>query len=107
MDFPATCDLCQKRVELNRFPLQAASMHSQDHGFETRPANVVAFPAVHRCTAATAAETVHPSTPCSKRPAALSAAEINARLVILLGICVTSAVVVLSAAHLLQGSALS
>lgn len=79
-------------------------MYSQDHGFKALPANVVAFPCARRRAAATAPEIAHPSSRSSKRPVAVSAAEINARLLVLLGICTTKAAVVLSAVHLLQGS---
>jgi uncharacterized membrane protein YphA (DoxX/SURF4 family) len=96
--------LCQIRAEFSRFSLQAASMHSQNHCFKALPANVVAFPCAHRCTAATASEIVRPSSRSSKRLVAASGAEINARLLVLLGICTTNAAVVLSAVHLLHGS---
>jgi uncharacterized membrane protein YphA (DoxX/SURF4 family) len=93
--------LCQIRAE---FSLQAASMYSQDHGFEALPANVVAFPCARRRMAAAAPEIVRPSSRSGKRSVAVTGAEVNARLLILLGICTTNAAVVLSAVHLLHGS---
>jgi hypothetical protein len=79
-------------------------MYSQDHRFKTFPANVVAFPCARRRPTATESETARSALRSSKRPVAVSAAEINARLLVLLGICTTSAVIVLSAVHLLHGS---
>ena len=78
-------------------------MKFQDHG-RTLPDNVVAFPGVRRTRPqhqSLAHEPVR-SAP-HRRAVATSGAELNARLMVLLGICVTSATVVVSAAHFLQG----
>ena len=78
-------------------------MKFQDHG-HTLPGNVVAFPRMRRTAPQHppfAREPVQPAP--QRRAAAMSAAELNARLTILLGICVTGAAVVVSAAHFLQG----
>ena len=78
-------------------------MHFQDHG-RTLPDNVVAFPGVRRTRPqhqSLAHEPAHPAP--HRRAAAISGAELNARLMVLLGICVTSATAVVSAAHFLQG----
>ena len=78
-------------------------MNFQDHG-RTLPDNVVAFPGV-RCTRSQhrslAHEPAHPAP--HRRAAAISGAELNTRLMVLLGICVTSATAVVSAAHFLHG----
>ncbi len=78
-------------------------MNFQDHG-RTLPDNVVAFPGVQRnrpqCQSL-AHEPVR-SAP-HRRAVAMSGAELNARLMVLLGICVTGAAAVVSAAHFLQG----
>lgn len=63
--------------------------------------NVIAFPRA-RVRSAEAA-LVQSSFHRSRRPAAVTGAELNARLLILLGICTTSATVVLSAVHILHG----
>lgn len=55
------------------------------------PDNVVMFPGVRR------------ARPQHRRAAAVSGAELNARLMVLLGICVSSAVGLVSAVHFLQG----
>ena len=75
-------------------------MNLQDHG-HTLPDNVVAFPGMRRTGPSFARESVQPAP--QRLTAAMSAAELNARLTILLGICVTGAAVVVSAAHFLQG----
>ena len=75
-------------------------MNLQDHG-HTLPDNVVAFPGMRRTGPSFARESVQPAP--QRRAAAMPAAELNARLTILLGICVTGAAVVVSAAHFLQG----
>ena len=74
-------------------------MNFQDHG-RTLPDNVVMFPGARR-TRPLAPETTRP-TP-RRAAVALSGAELNARLMLLLGICITGAVAVVSAAHFLQG----
>lgn len=70
-------------------------MNFQDHG-RTLPDNVVAFPGVRHAR-------LQHQQPAHRRAAAISGAELNARLMVLLGICVTSAAAVVSAAHFLQG----
>jgi hypothetical protein len=78
-------------------------MNFQDHG-RTLPDNVVAFPCVRRTRPqhqSLAHEPVR-SAP-HRRAAVMSGAELNARLMVLLGICVTSSAAVVSAAHFLQG----
>ena len=78
-------------------------MHFQDHG-RTLPDNVVAFPGVRRTHPQHQSLAHEPlrSAP-HRRAAAVSGAELNARLMVLLGICVTGAAAVVSAAHFLQG----
>ena len=63
--------------------------------------NVIAFPRARARTAAPAPAQL--SYHRSRRPVAVTGAELNARLLILLGICTTSATVVLSAVHILHG----
>lgn len=78
-------------------------MNFQDHG-RTLPDNVVAFPGVRRGSPqhqSLAHEQVQ-SAP-HRRAAVMSGAELNARLMVLLGICLTSATAVVSAAHFLHG----
>jgi hypothetical protein len=78
-------------------------MNFQDHG-RTLPDNVVAFPGVRRTFPQHQSLALEPvrSAP-HRRAAVMSGAQLNARLMVLLGICVTSATVVVSAAHFLQG----
>jgi hypothetical protein len=78
-------------------------MSFQDYG-RTLPDNVVAFPGVRRTRPQHQSLALEPvrSAP-HRRAAVMSGAELNARLMVLLGICVTSATVVVSAAHFLQG----
>ena len=75
-------------------------MTSQDHGHALAD-NVVMFPGASR------RRLQHRSLPVRSAPqprvAAVSGAELNARLMILLGICVSSATAVVSAVHFLQG----
>lgn len=66
--------------------------------------NVVAFPGAHRTQVGTAASNTLRALPHGVRPSAATGVEINARLLILLGICTTGAAVVLSAAHILLAS---
>jgi len=75
----------------------------QDVNFETLPNNVIAFPGVPRGRLAPATEANHPLLHRNRRPAAIAGSELNARLLILLGICTTSAALLLSAVHILQG----
>lgn len=71
-------------------------MNFQDHD-RTLPDNVVAFPGMRRT------RPQHQSQePAHRRAAVMTGAELNARLMILLGICVTSATALVSAAHFLQ-----
>jgi len=78
-------------------------MHFQDHG-RTLPDNVVAFPGVRRTRPQHQSRAHEPAHPAPHRRAgAMSGTELNAGLVVLLGICVTSATAVVSAAHFLQG----
>lgn len=78
-------------------------MQSHDHGLDALPDNVVAFPGAHR-GGGTKVASAGPSAPASKRAIAVTGAELNARLLLLLGICATSAAIALSATHILQGS---
>ena len=80
-------------------------MNFKDHGVnvDTLPDNVIAFPGVHRDRPATIPETRHSSPRRNKQPVAITGAELNARLLILLGICTTSAALALSAVRILQG----
>jgi hypothetical protein len=96
------------RADLSRLPQRAAMMSLQDHGFNlhTLPRNVVAFPGTRsgrppmfHAANGTTCQSPHRS----KRPVAVAGAELNARLMVLLGICVTSAAIALSAVHILQG----
>jgi len=78
-------------------------MNFQDHG-RTLPDNVVAFPGVRRTRPQHQSLAHEPVRPTPHRGAAvMPGAELNARLMVLLGICVTSAAAVVSAAHFLQG----
>lgn len=78
-------------------------MNFQDHG-RTLPDNVVAFPGMHRTRPQHQSLAHQPVQPAPHRRAeVMSGGELNARLMVLLGICVTSAAAVVSAAHFLQG----
>lgn len=79
-------------------------MTFQDHG-RTLPDNVVAFPGVRRFHPQHQSPAHEParSAPHRRAGAVMSGGELNARLTVLLGICVTSAAAVVSAAHFLQG----
>jgi hypothetical protein len=76
-------------------------MNVQDHGTMTKalPDNVIAFPGTRR----RASDVRRAAPPPNTRSAAMAGAELNARLLMLLGICTTSLVVVLSAIHVLHG----
>jgi hypothetical protein len=77
-------------------------MNFQDHG-RTLPDNVVAFPGVRHTRPQHPSFSREPVQPAlHRRAAVMSGAELNARLMVMLGICVTSAAVVVSAAHFLQ-----
>jgi hypothetical protein len=65
--------------------------------------NVVEFPGVHRRRAQIAMERPQARSPRRERAVALSGAEVNVRLLILLGICTSSAAIILTATHILQG----
>jgi hypothetical protein len=95
-------------------------MNVQDHGTMTKalPDNVIAFPGTHRMRpsilppefaragnlrCAAPRPNTRPNTPANTRAAAMAGAALNARLLMLLGICTTSLVVVLSAVHVLHG----
>jgi hypothetical protein len=87
-------------------------MNVQNHRMMTNslPDNVIAFPGRHR---AQPPEFAHagdlgcaaprPDSRSNTRAAAIAGAELNARLLMLLGICTTSLVVVLSAIQVLHG----
>jgi hypothetical protein len=78
-------------------------MNFQDHG-RTLPDNVVAFPGVRRTRPQHQSLAQQPIQPAPHRRAAvMSGAEVNARLMVLLAVCVTSAAVIVSAARFLQG----
>jgi hypothetical protein len=76
-------------------------MNFQDHG-RTLPDNVVAFPGVRRTRPQHQSQEPVQSAP-RRRAAVMTGAELNARLMVLLGICVTSATALVSAAHFLHG----
>ncbi len=72
-------------------------MNFQDHG-HALPDNVVMFPGVRR------SRLQDQSLPVRSKPAAaVSGAELNARLLVLLFICVSSATALVSAVHFLVG----
>jgi hypothetical protein len=71
--------------------------------FGSLPTNVIAFPGAHRGRPAPATEASHPLPHRTRQPAAIAGSELNGRLLILLAICTTSAVLLLSAVHILQG----
>jgi hypothetical protein len=91
------------RAVFSRFAPQAAmkTLQDQDLSFGL-PDNVVAFPRACRSRPAPTGETAH-SPSRAARPTAMTGAEMNARLLVLLGICTTSAAIVLSTVHFLQG----
>ena len=80
-------------------------MNFRDQGvtLDTLPNNVIAFPGARRGCLAPIAETGRPSPRRNARPAAITGAELNARLLMLLGICMTGAAIALSAVRILQG----
>jgi hypothetical protein len=75
-------------------------MNFQNHG-HALPDNVVMFPGPR------SPRPQHQSRPAHSAPhrqaAAISGAELNARLLVLFGICVSSAATLVSAVHFLQG----
>lgn len=78
-------------------------MNFQDHG-RTLPDNVVAFPGARRMRRQHQPPRHEPVRPAPhRRAAAMSGAELNARLMVLLGICATGATAVVLAAHFLHG----
>ena len=72
-------------------------MNLQDHG-HALPDNVVMFPGVRRSRLQD-----QPLPARSKPAAAVSGAELNARLLVLFGICVSGAATLVSAVHFLMG----
>jgi hypothetical protein len=73
-------------------------LHDNAAVADVLPSNVIAFPlARRRCAAAL------PSSHRSKQPAATAGSDLNARLLLLLGICVTSATRARLAVHILHG----
>jgi hypothetical protein len=80
-------------------------LKDQGLNVDNLPDNVVAFPGARRSRPAAYPATGfgHPSPRCNQGAAAISGAELNARLLLLLGICTTSAAIALSAVHVLQG----
>jgi hypothetical protein len=77
-------------------------MNFQDDG-RTLPDNVVAFPGVRRTRPQHWSLAHEPVRSAPHRRATVMGGELNARLMVLLGICVTGAAAVVSAAHFLQG----
>ena len=75
-------------------------MNLQNHG-HALPDNVVMFPGARRARPQHQSRAVR-SAP-HRQAAVVSGAELNARLMVLLGICVTSAAALVSAVHFLQG----
>jgi hypothetical protein len=89
-------------------PLRIVKMICQVHGLKPGrlPDNVVAFSCARRGRPATSRqvdETGRSSPHRCKRPVAISGAEMNARLLILFGICATSAALAVSSVHILLG----
>ena len=83
-------------------------MACQDHSpeLDRLPDNVVEFPRAYRGRPAAsplADETRRSSLHGRNRAAAISGAELNARLLILFGICTTSAAIAVSSVHVLLG----
>jgi hypothetical protein len=77
-------------------------MTSQHYGVDTLSDNVIAFPGAHRGERMRAAVITRSSSARDRRAVALSGAELNGRLLLLLGICMSSAAILLSAVHILQ-----
>lgn len=78
-------------------------MTFRNHG-RTLPDNVVAFPRARRARSQRQSFAYDPvQWAPHKQAAPTSGAALNARLMVLLGICVTGAAIVISAAHFLQG----
>jgi len=75
-------------------------MNFQNHGKALRD-NVVMFPGARRPCPQHQRIPLRPAP--HKQAAAMSGAELNARLVVLLGICVSCAAALVSAVHFLQG----
>jgi len=65
---------------------------------DTRADNVIVFPRAHRVCLASFVPSQR-----GRRPADLTDADLNLRLLALLGICMTSATLALSAVHVLHG----
>ena len=80
--------------------------HDRASTLSRLPDNVIAFPGARRrrpAGAQPAGESARPSRHRGKQAAAISAAELNARLLILFGICTTSAAIAVSSVHILLG----
>ena len=80
--------------------------HDRASTLSRLPDNVIAFPGARRRRAAgapPAGETARFSRHRGKQPVAISAAELNTRLLILFGICTTSAAIAVSSVHILLG----
>jgi hypothetical protein len=75
-------------------------MTSQNH-CHALPDNVVMFPGARHLRPQQ--HQALPILPAPHRVSAVSGAELNARLVVLLGICISSAAILVSAVHFLQG----
>jgi len=75
-------------------------MTFQTHG-KALPDNVVMFPGARRPCPQHQPASLRPAP--HRQAAAMSGAELNARLVVLLGICVSCAAALVSAVHFLQG----
>lgn len=77
----------------------------QDHGSqrEALSRNAVALSDTGRSMIPSGSDSFSSFPQRNRRMAAVSGAELNARLLILLGICITSAALVLSAVNILHG----
>lgn len=100
------CGRFEPNAILRRLTLRVTRMNHQDHRAMTNslPDNVIAFPGTHRIRSAEWAGDVRCAAPRPNiRAAAMTGAEFNARLLILLGICTASLLAVLSAIHVMHG----
>jgi hypothetical protein len=75
-------------------------MNFQNHG-TALPDNVVMFPGARRPCPQHQSIPVRPAP--HRQAAAMSGPDLNARLMVLLGICVSSAAALVSVVHFLQG----
>jgi hypothetical protein len=80
----------------------AAMTNRQDH-CPALPGNVVAPPARRRERPFCSADAAVPLPLRGRRTSAVTGAELNARLMILFGICATGATIAVCAAHFVQG----